>query len=78
MAQIRDEIRDFRQATTSSLNATRDLTDVRTKVDDGFTAVDNGFAEIRGRLDATATGQEQIAALLNRLIAHEGDQTDSR
>ena len=72
VAQIRDEIRDFRQATTSSFNAMReDLTDLRTKVD-------NGFTEIRGRLDATAAGQQQIVELLNDLIAQEGGQPDSR
>lgn len=68
VAQIRDEIRDFRQATTSSFNATReDLTDLRTNVD-------NGFIEMRGRLDATAAGQQQIVDLLNALITQQGEQ----
>lgn len=53
--QIRGEIRDFRQATASNFNAIReDLTDLRTSVNDGFVKVDRGFAEMRGRLDATA------------------------
>jgi hypothetical protein len=66
--QIRGEIRDFRQATTSSFNALReDLTDLRTHVDTGFT-------EMRGKLDATATGQQQIVDLLTTLI---GDQPDN-
>src|SRR5579875_2737651 len=33
--------------------------------------VDTGFAELRGRLDATAAGQEQIVGLLNTLIERE-------
>ncbi len=65
--QIRGEIRDFEQATTASFNAMReDITDLRTEVRDGFAAVDGGFIEIRGRLDATAAGIEQIARLLER------------
>ncbi|MGH4007777.1 MAG: permease [Pseudonocardiaceae bacterium] len=67
--QIRGEIRDFRQATASSFNTMReDLTDLRTRVNDGFAQVDHGFAEMRGRLDATAAGLDQIAGLLNTLI----------
>jgi chromosome segregation ATPase len=58
--QIRGEIRDFKQATAASFNALReDLGDLRTHVN-------NGFAEMRGRLDATAAGIEQIARLLER------------
>jgi hypothetical protein len=68
VAEIRAEIRDFRQATTASFNAMReDLTDLRTQVN-------NGFIEIRGRLDATAAGQEQIVNLLNTLIGQDGGQ----
>jgi hypothetical protein len=32
----------------------------------GFAEVDRGFAEIRGRLDTTAAGIEQIARMLER------------
>ncbi len=65
--EFRGEIRDFRQATTSSFNAMReDLTDLRTKVDTGFT-------EMRGRLDATAAGQQQIVDLLTTMI-NQDDQ----
>ncbi|MBV9141273.1 MAG: permease [Pseudonocardiales bacterium] len=90
--QIRGEIRDFRQATTSSFNAMRedltdlreDLTDLRKRVEDGFAQVDRafaqvdrGFAEMRGRLDGTAAGLEQIAGLLNTLISQQdGHQED--
>lgn len=83
--QIRGEIRDFRQATTSSFNAMRedltdlreDLNDLRQRVESGFAQVDRGFAEVRGRLDGTAAGLEQIAGLLNTLISQQdGHQED--
>lgn len=62
VTEIRAEIRDFRNATTSSFNALRqDFVDLRTHVD-------RGFAEIRGKLDATASGQQHIAGLIQRLI----------
>jgi hypothetical protein len=49
----------------SSLNAMReDLTDLHTQVRDGFT-------EMRGKLDATATGQAQIVALLTTLMERD-------
>jgi hypothetical protein len=71
VAEIRGEIRDFRRATTASFNAMReDFSDLRT----GF---ENGFAEIRGRLDAAAAGQEQIVGMLNTLIERQGDQSSS-
>jgi hypothetical protein len=62
VTEIRGEIRDFRQATTSSFNAMRDdLRDLRRDTADGFT-------EMRGKLDAAAAGQQQIVALLNRVL----------
>lgn len=71
VSEIRGEIRDFRQATTSSFNATReDLTDLRSEMQYGFT-------EMRGKLDAAAAGQQQIVNLLNTLIA-QGDQHDDQ
>jgi hypothetical protein len=36
--------------------------------------VDSGFAEIRGRLDATASGLEHITGLLDTLISGQGGQ----
>jgi hypothetical protein len=87
VTEIRAEIRDFRQATTASFNAMReDFTDFRKEmnnrfaavdarfgaVDARFGAVDKGFAEMRGKLDAAATGQQQIVGLLTTLI----DQQD--
>jgi hypothetical protein len=75
VTEIRAEIRDFRQATTASFNAMReDLTDLRAHVDRKFMEVDGGFMEIRGRLDATAAGQQHIVDLLNTLITQQSDQ----
>ena len=72
--QIRGEIRDFKQATTASFNAMReDISDLRGQMNNGFAEMRNGFAEVdrgfiemRGRLDATAAGIEQIARMLER------------
>ena len=80
VTEIRGELRDFRQATTSSFNALReDMIDLRTemnerfaRVDERFDQVDNGFVEMRGKLDATAAGQQQIVNILQRLIADQG------
>lgn len=70
--EMRTEIREFREQNTRVLNAMReDLTDVRE-------AVSSGFTEMRGRLDATAAGQEQIVTMLNTLITQQGDGTDSQ
>lgn len=40
-----------------------DLTDLRQRVETGFTRVDNGFTEMRGKLDGAAAGQQQIVNL---------------
>jgi hypothetical protein len=76
------EIRGFREQNTRVLNAMReDLTDLRSRVDDGFagmenrlTEMQNGFIEMRGRLDAADAGQQQIVGLLNTLIGQDEDQ----
>ncbi len=68
VAEARHDIRDFRQATTASFNAMRsDLTDLQTEIRTGFT-------QVRGQLDGTAAGLEQITGLLNTLIDQQGDQ----
>jgi hypothetical protein len=87
VAEMRKEIREFREQNTRVLNARReDLTDLRQRMDDGFAQLDRqftrvdeafvkvdlGFTEMCGKLDATAVGQQHIAELLNRLI----DQQD--
>jgi len=67
VAEIRTELRDFRQATTGSFNALReDLADLRSETRAGFT-------EMRGKFDQAAAGQERIAALLTTLL----DQNDN-
>lgn len=66
VAEIRSEVRAFRQAATGSFNVMReDLADLRSETRTGFT-------EMRGRLDQAAAGQEQIVQLLTNLI----DQPD--
>lgn len=80
VTEIRAEIRDFRNATTASFNALRqDFVDLRghvdrrfEQVDRGFEQVDRGFAEMRGKLDAAAAGQQRIVELIASLI----DQQD--
>jgi hypothetical protein len=65
---MRAEIRGFREQNTRVLNAMReDLTDLRSRVDDGFT-------EMRGRLDAAAAGQQEIVSLLNTLMGQGEDR----
>lgn len=61
---ILGEVREFRQATVGTFNALReDFSDLRTDVDRGFT-------EMRGKLDATAAGQQRIAELIKDLMAN--------
>lgn len=68
VAEIRAEIRDFRQATTSSFNAMReDLTDIRQEMNDRF-------AEVHGKFGTLAAGQQHIVDLLNTLIARDDGQ----
>ncbi|GGM36258.1 hypothetical protein GCM10012275_04340 [Longimycelium tulufanense] len=68
VTEFRQEIRDFRQATTASFNAMRDdLTDLRQQMNSGFT-------ELRGKLDATAARIDQITGLLNTFIPQQGGQ----
>ncbi|MEU7816722.1 permease [Pseudonocardia sp. NPDC049154] len=76
VAEIRGEIREFRDQNNRVLNAMRDdLADMRGdfaglrgEVSELRTEMQDGFTQIRGALDATAAGQEQISALLTRLI----------
>ncbi len=71
VSEIRAEIRDFRNATTASLNAVReDFSDLRTNVDRGFT-------EMRSKLDATASGQQTIADLIYRCSAFSSTRRTS-
>ncbi len=77
--EIRGEIREFREQNTRVLNAMReDLIDLRQWVETGFARVDNGFTEMRGKLDGAAAGQQQIVTLLTTLIGQQGDQGHQR
>jgi predicted nucleic acid-binding Zn-ribbon protein len=74
--EIRGELRDFRQATTASFNAMReDISDLRADFGDLRDHVDQGFAEIRGRLDGVAAGHQRIVDMLGTLLDREGPDT---
>ncbi|XTP36322.1 hypothetical protein ACORG1_08885 [Mycobacterium sp. TJFP1] len=76
VGEIRGELRDFRQATTTSFNALRqDFVDLRqgfVGLRQDFVAlrehVDQGFAEMRGKFDAATAGQHEIVQLLQTII----------
>lgn len=82
----------LRSSTTASFNALReDLVHLRGHMDEGFAKVDQefakvnqefakvdrGFTEIRGRLDATAAGQQPIVDLLQSISGNPGSDADS-
>ena len=76
VSEIRTEIRDFRRATTAAFNALRadfvdlreDFADLRDDVGDLRDDVGRGLAEMRGRFDATAAGQQRVVELIESLI----------
>ena len=71
--EIRAEIAGFRRATASSFNALRtDLVGLREDVSGLRNDLGRGFAEMRGKLDATAMGQQRIVDLIESVI----DQQD--
>lgn len=60
---------------TRVLNAMReDVSDLRSDAGAGFDEMRSGFIEIRGRLDAAAAGQEQIAGMLSALISRDEEE----
>ena len=68
VSELRGEIREFRDQNNRVLNAMRDdLNELRSHMDSGFT-------EMRGKLDATATGLAQITGMLTRLIEQQDEQ----
>lgn len=76
VAEIRSEIRDFRNANNRVLEAMReDITDLRTELRSEAADVRDemrtGFAAVRGALDATAAGQQQLARMLTTLIEQQ-------
>lgn len=72
VSEIRAKIRDFRQATTTSLNALRaDFVDLREDVgglQGDFSDLGRGFTEMRRKVDATAAGQQRVVTLIESLI----------
>jgi hypothetical protein len=65
VAEIRTEIRDFRDQNNRLHNATRrDMVDLRHYIE-------TGFADVNARFDTVAVGQEQIVGMLNTLIDRE-------
>jgi hypothetical protein len=74
---FRCEVRGFRQATVANLNALHeDMSDLRTEMNRRFDQADNGFIEIRGKLDAAATGQQRIVELIEGLSGDQGTPED--
>jgi uncharacterized protein YceH (UPF0502 family) len=49
------------------------VADLREQMDTQFARVDNGFTQIRGRLDEFAAAQQHVIGLLNTLIDQPGD-----
>ena len=73
VSEFRGELREFRRATTASFNALRqDFVDLREDFVDLRTHVDNGFAEMRGKFDGMAAGQQQIVDLLHTIVTDQG------
>jgi polyhydroxyalkanoate synthesis regulator phasin len=86
VADLRSEVREFRDANNRTLTAMREdliglrgeMTGLRGEVTGLRSQVDNGFAEMRGKLDAAATGLEQISGLLSTLIGQDGPGSGGR
>lgn len=81
VAAITGEVREYRRATVGAFNAFREdfsdlrqgFSDLRQDFGNLRSDVDRGFTEMRGKLDATAAGQQRIADLVKELIADQGD-----
>jgi chromosome segregation ATPase len=93
VAEIRTEIREFRDQNNRVLNAMRedmvamredmgttrqdiaamgeDLSDLRQKMS-------AGFIEMRGKLDATAAGLQQVTGMLTTLIDQQGTRPNDK
>ncbi len=71
VSEVRAELR----AHTGALNALREnQVEQGQAIGDLQVKVNQGFAEMRGKLDQTAAGQELIVGLLNTLIDRGDDQ----
>lgn len=76
---MRTEIRESREHNTRMLNALRqDMLEGFARVDDRFARVDQGFTEMRGKLDATAAGLQLITGMLSTLIARDSGQPEAQ
>ena len=64
--------KNFTRLRTDFIDLRVEVIDLRTEMNNRLAAVDNGFAEMRGKFDAAAAGMEQIANLLNLLIDQQG------
>jgi uncharacterized coiled-coil DUF342 family protein len=83
VTEFMSEFRDFRRATVGSFNALREEMNERfaqvheemnerfAHVEERFSRVDDGFMEMRGKLDGAAAGQQRIVEILERLIADQ-------
>lgn len=75
VTEIRSEMHELRQAMMSGFAAThQDLADLHSQMNEQFTEVPCGFAEIRGKLDTAAAVQAQIAAKVATLIERTGSR----
>jgi hypothetical protein len=87
-SDVRGEMRTFRDQNNRVLSALReDLTDLREQMNQGFARVDEQFAlvaqefaqvdrnflAVRGVLDATAAGQQQIVARIDAVLRRQDD-----
>jgi len=75
VSEFRGELRDFRQATVASFNFNalrEDMNERFAHVGERFDQVDNGFIEIRGKLDAAAARQQRIVELIEALGGDHG------
>ena len=74
----REDIADLRQDFTGLrqdfTDLRQDFTDLRQDHADLRSRINNGFTEMRGRLDATAAGLQQIVGMLDTLIAQDDGQ----
>jgi hypothetical protein len=79
VTDMRTEIREFREQNTRVLNALRlDMVEGFARVDERFAQVDVGFAEMRGKFDATAAGLQVITEMLSGLIAQRDEDGDAQ
>lgn len=73
VTEFRSELREFRQATNGSFNALReDFVDLRKDFVLLRSHVEQGFTEMRGKLDGAAAGQQHIVELIQG-IAKPGE-----